>query len=92
MRVIKFEDKSLDMAKEEVIKELKNATNFFFVFSDDNLSKVYTIKGNCSPLESISMLEIAKHRILHDVLGDDDDDDGTGKHIPERKWIFKGEI
>lgn len=73
MKIIEFENKQDKEAIKAVMKEVQTAKNFIFIFSDDDLSTVHHIDMNLSNVEKIGVLDCVKHKILHNVLPDDDD-------------------
>jgi hypothetical protein len=84
MKIVKFESKEIREKKEcvEYVNEImEKCTNFIFCFSENNLETWRYIRLNLSNVESLGCLEVTKHRILHDVLSDDDDPDE--EYLPE---------
>lgn len=82
MKVINIEDKKARAKEEfidEVIKDIRQSTNFIVITSNDDLNFVYYRDFNISTLEFIGVLDVVKHKVLHEVLPDDD---GNIKDIP----------
>ena len=82
MKVINLAD-SKKRAKEdfvdEIAKDLKQSTNFIVITSNDDLSLVYDRYFNLSTVELIGVLDVVKHKALHEALPDDD---GERENIP----------
>ena len=74
MKVINLVDNK-KRAKEEFIdeiaKDLEASTNFIVITSSDDLSLVYDRYFNLSAVEVIGVLDVVKHKALHEVLPDD---------------------
>ena len=90
MKVIKFESKESKKHSESikaVLEEIKNCTQFLFVYSDDNLDSTKVINGNSTILQSIGMLDLAKHLFLHEGYDGANDDDDDLAEIPSERIL-----
>lgn len=83
MKVINISENK-KIAKEkfiyEIVKDLRAATNFIIITSDDNLNMVYDRYFNLTTVEVIGVLDVVKHKSLHEVFPDDYD--GNKEDIP----------